>query len=60
MAVQFDPKKLGAFLNVDFGNDDAIANLDEGKDGLKQKGKLGSFILKPFRSPATTPCAQNF
>jgi hypothetical protein len=31
MAIQFHPNELGAFSNVNFGNDDAIANLGEGK-----------------------------
>ena len=40
MAIQFDPTALGAFKNVDFGNDNAIANLG-GDNGLVQNGKLG-------------------
>lgn len=48
MAIQFNPKALDAFSNVDFGDENAIANL-EGPNGLVQNGKLGSWLLKPFR-----------
>ena len=49
MAIQFDSTALGAFKNVDFGNDNAIANLGGGDNGLVQNGKLGLFLLRPFR-----------
>lgn len=52
MSIQIDKTALGAFRNVNFGNDDAIANLD-GDKGVKQKGALGSWIFKGFRSGET-------
>ena len=52
MAIQFDPNALRIFSCVDFGDDDAIANLG-GEDNLVQKDKLGSFLWKPFRSKET-------
>ncbi len=52
MALEFKSEALNAFRNVNFGNDNAIANLD-GKNGIKQNGKLGSFLWKPFRSSKT-------
>ena len=52
MAIQFNPNALSRFSNVDFGDDNAIANLGKG-DGLVQKDKLGTFLLKPFRAPST-------
>ena len=52
MAIQFDPNALRMFSNVNFGDDDAIANLG-GEDNLVQKDKLGSFLWKPFRSKET-------
>ena len=35
MAIQFDPNALSRFSNVNFGDNDAIANLDGG-DGAGQ------------------------
>ena len=52
MAVQFNANALSRFSNVNFGDDNAIANLGKG-DGLVQKDKLGTFLLKPFRAPST-------
>ena len=52
MAIQFNPQALSAFSNVNFGNEDAIANLGKG-DRLVQKDELGTFLLKPFRLPST-------
>ena len=52
MAIQFNPNALNAFSHVDFGDDDAIANLGDG-NRLVQKDKLGSFLWKPFRSGST-------
>ena len=52
MAIQFNPSALSRFSNVDFGNDDAIANLGQG-DGLVQKKELGSVFLRMFRLPGT-------
>jgi hypothetical protein len=52
MAIQFDPNALRMFSGVNFGDDDAIANLG-GENNLVQKDKLGSFFWKPFRSRET-------
>ena len=52
MAIQFNANALNAFSNVNFGNDNAIANLG-GDNGLVQKDELGSFLWKPFRSSET-------
>ena len=52
MAIQFNANALNRFSNVDFGNDNAIANLGKG-DGLVQKDELGSIFLRPFRAPST-------
>lgn len=52
MAIQFNPKALSMFSNVDFGNDNAIANLG-GDNNLVQKKKLGSVFLRMFRLPST-------
>ena len=49
MAIQFDLNALSRFSNVNFGDNDAIANLD-GKDGLKQNEKLGFILTRKFRS----------
>ena len=49
MAIQFNLNALSRFSNVNFGDNDAIANLDGG-NGLVQNEKLGSFLWKPFRS----------
>lgn len=51
MPIEFDSQALSQFRNVDFHDDNAIANLD-GK-GLKANGKLGNFIAKMFRSGET-------
>lgn len=52
MAIQFNPNALSMFSGVNFGNDNAIANLG-GDDKLVQKDKLGLFLWKPFRSDDT-------
>ena len=52
MAIQFNPNALSMFSGVNFGNDNAIANLG-GYDKLVQKDKLGLFLWKPFRSDDT-------
>ena len=49
MAIQFNLNALSRFSNVNFGDNDAIANLD-GKDGLKQNEKLGFILTRKFRS----------
>ena len=50
--ADFNISALGAFRNVDFGDADAIANLGQG-GGVEQKGRLGNFFWKIFRSPGT-------
>lgn len=52
MAIQFNPNALRMFSDVNFGDDNAIANLG-GENNLVQKDKLGSSLLKPFRSSET-------
>ena len=52
MAIQFNPNALSMFSGVNFGNDNAIANLG-GDEKLVQKDKLGLFLWKPFRSDDT-------
>ena len=42
MAIQFDTSKATMFRNVNFGNENAIANLD-GKGGLKANGQYTLF-----------------
>lgn len=42
MAIQFDTSKATMFRNVNFGNENAIANLD-GKGGLKANGQYSLF-----------------
>lgn len=42
MAIQFDASKATMFRNVDFGNENAIANLD-GKGGVKANGRYTLF-----------------
>ena len=49
MAIQFDLNALSRFSNVNFGDNDAIANLDEG-NGLVQNEKLGFILTRKFRS----------
>lgn len=51
MAIEFNSNALSQFRNVNFNDDNAIANLD-GK-GLKANGKLGNFIGKMFRATKT-------
>ena len=54
MAIQFDSKALDVFRNAQFGNANAIANINKANGGsLVQKGKLGGPIAKMFRSSAT-------
>ena len=49
MAMQFNLNALSRFSNVNFGDNDAIANLDNG-NGLKQNEKLGFILTRKFRS----------
>ena len=49
MAIQFNLNALSRFSNVNFGDNDAIANLDEG-NGLVQNEKLGFILTRKFRS----------
>ena len=51
MAIEFSSSALARFRNVEFRNDDTIANLDG--NGLKANGELGNFIGKIFRSGKT-------
>ena len=53
MAIQFNPNALSIFANVNFGQTDAIANLNGGKDGLVQKGTRGLGLLAWARSGKT-------
>ena len=54
MAIQFDSKALDVFRSAQFGNANAIANINKANGGsLVQKGKLGGSIAKMFRSTAT-------
>jgi len=48
MAIQFNLNALSRFSNVNFGDNDAIANLDGG-NGLVQNEKLGFFLTRKFR-----------
>ena len=52
MSVEFRPSALSAFKSIDFGNADAIVNIDSNKK-LTQNGKLGFFLWRPFRSSET-------
>ena len=62
MAILFNPQALNAFANVNFGNNNAIANVG-GDDSLVQEKELGSVFLRIFRLPSTkrgtTPCARS-
>ena len=49
MAIQFDLNALIRFSNVNCGDNDAIANLDNG-NGLVQNEKLGFILTRKFRS----------
>lgn len=58
MSMQIDTTKLGMFRNVQFGNDNAIANLSGSKTSLVHKNEVsGNFLGKMFRSKVTK--AQN-
>ena len=58
MSMQIDTTKLGMFRNVQFGNDNAIANLGGNKTSLVHNNEVSSnFLGKLFRSKATK--AQN-
>ena len=48
MAMQFNLNALSRFSNVNFGDNDAIANLDNG-NGLVQNEKLGFILTRKFR-----------
>ena len=52
MAIQFNPNALNAFSNVNFGADDAIANLGEG-NGLVQNGNRGLGVFAKIRFNST-------
>ena len=41
MALEFNPKALGIFTNVNLGNENAIANLGD-ENGLKKKQRTRS------------------
>ena len=53
MAIQFDPNALSAFSNVNFGRDDAIANLSDDKKGLVHNGDRGFGVFAKLRSNET-------
>ena len=53
MAIQFNPDALSMFSNVNFGQDDAIANLNGGKDGLVQNGTRGLGVFAKMRFKST-------
>ena len=53
MAIRFNSDALRMFSNANFRQTDAIANLNEGKDGLVQKGTRGLGLLAKFRSGKT-------
>ena len=58
MSMQIDTAKLGMFRNVQFGNDNAIANLSGSKTSLVHNNEVsGNFFGKMFRAKATE--AQN-
>ena len=48
MAIQFNLNALSRFSNVNFGDNDAIANLDGG-NGLVQNEKLGFMQVRIIR-----------
>lgn len=52
MAIQFNPNALSRFANVDFRQNDAIANLGEG-DGLVQNGNRGLGVFAKIRFKST-------
>lgn len=52
MAIQFEPNALSRFADVNFRENDAIANLD-GKDGLKKNGTRGWGVFSGWRSGDT-------
>ena len=52
MAIQFNPNALNAFSNVNFGADDAIANLGE-NNSLVQNGNRGLGVFAKIRFAST-------
>ena len=52
MAIQFNPDSLRTFSNVNFGRDDAIANLGDG-NGLVHNGDRGFGIFARIRFSST-------
>jgi hypothetical protein len=52
MTIMFNPQALDAFAKVNFGNNNAIANVGEG-DSLVKNKELGSVFLRMFRLPST-------
>ena len=52
MAIRFNADALSRFANVDFGRDDAIANLGR-RNGLVQNGTRGLGVFAKFRSDET-------
>ncbi len=52
MSIQFNPNALSAFSNVNFGRDDAIANLGDG-NGLVHNGDRGFGIFAKIRFSST-------
>ncbi len=52
MAIRFKSDALRMFSNVDFGRDDAIANLGR-RNGLVQNDTRGLGVFAKFRSDET-------
>ena len=44
MSIQFNPNALNAFSNVNFGRDDAIANLGDGNGLVHNGGRLRDVV----------------
>ena len=53
MSMQIDTGRLTMFRNVDFGNENAIANVNDGKTKLVKNSELGNLFGRLFRSGAT-------
>lgn len=52
MSMQIDTGRLTMFRNVDFGNENAIANVNDGKTKLVKNSELGNLFGRLFRSGA--------
>lgn len=52
MSMQIDTNKLAMFRNVNFGSENAIANLNDGKNKLVKNKELGSIFSRLGRSGA--------